>query len=51
VDWEEVGYRDAEYDVSNGSPYDDVPLPNCDDGYEYRTGYANGWRDAKLANI
>jgi len=51
IDWEEVGYSDAENDVSTGSPYDDVPPPNCGEHHDYRGGYANGWRDAKLSQL
>jgi len=51
VDWEEVGYERAESDVEAGKAYDDTPVDGCEDSNEYRTGYANGWRDTKINRI
>jgi len=51
VDWEDVGYNAAETAVNQGRPYDDSTPAACEDVAEYRVGYANGWRDAKLDNI
>jgi hypothetical protein len=51
VDWEEVGYHKAEVNVVNNQPYNDEPPPACDDEGIYREGYANGWRDSKIARI
>ena len=54
LDWEEVGYRAASKSVDDNTPYDDTVPAGCtsDCGRnEYRVGYANGWRDAKLSHI
>lgn len=51
VDWENAGWERAEQDVSWNRPYDDTPPESCDDESIYREGYANGWRDAKIARI
>jgi hypothetical protein len=51
IDWEEVGYTRAEDDVNAGRQYDDTPHDACDDESIYREGYANGWRDTKIARI
>lgn len=52
VDWAEVGYSTAQDDVDAGNPYEDAPPSGCtDDEAEYKEGYANGWRDAKLSRI
>lgn len=51
IDWESVGYDTAESDVDDGNSYNDSPPSECDDDSLYREGYANGWRDAKIARI
>lgn len=47
-DWEEMGWQRAESDVEAGRAYDDTAPGRCNDSADYRTGYANGWRSAKL---
>jgi hypothetical protein len=51
VDWYDVGADRAENDVNGNMPYNDTPPGACDDHNLYREGYANGWRDAKLARL
>ena len=51
VDWYEVGADRAENDVAGNRPYNDTPPVACDYHINYREGYANGWRDAKLARL
>lgn len=51
IDWEEVAYSAAENDVAMGNPYNDTPPAACDTDSVYREGYANGWRDSKIARI
>jgi hypothetical protein len=50
VDWNEVGQEKAGADVEASRPYDDTP-PDGSDESEYRIGYADGWRDAKVSRI
>jgi hypothetical protein len=51
VDWADVGYHEAELDIISGNGYDDTPHPSCDDRAAYQEGYADGWRDGKVARI
>jgi hypothetical protein len=50
VDWSTVGTEKATADVEANRPYDDTP-PDGSDESEYRVGYADGWREAKVARI
>lgn len=51
IDWEDEAERHADLDVSLGNPYDDTPPSACDDETAWRSGYANGWRDAKISRL
>jgi hypothetical protein len=51
VDWCDAGYNKAEADVEAGNAYNDTPPDGCDSEGDYREGYADGWRDAKVARI
>lgn len=50
IDYSDVGYERGSSDADANKPYDDTPPSNAD-AEEYRTGYADGWRDAKLDRI
>lgn len=51
INWEDAGYNAAEDDVNAGDQYDDTPPDYCECEDDYRTGYANGWRDTKLGQL
>ena len=51
VDWHDAGYERGETAVATGDAYDDTPPDGCDEDGEYRQGFADGWRDAKVARI
>jgi hypothetical protein len=51
VDWRDAGYERGETAVATGDAYDDTPPDGCEDDAEYREGFADGWRDAKVARI
>lgn len=51
VDWLDAGYERGETQAAVGDAYDDTPPTGCADDGEYRQGYADGWRDSKVARI
>lgn len=54
LDWAYLGYECAQDAVNCALAYDDAPPDTCvdyDDARDYRTGYADGWREGKLSQI
>jgi len=51
VDWYDVGYAAGQDDVNDSNSYEDLVPAACDDSNQYREGYADGWRDAKVEKL